>query len=310
MNLRNFIATVLLSTALVPAANAQVQIGASFTFQNFYDDLSPYGTWMDYPGYGQMWRPSVDGDFRPYLTNGYWDYAGDSWTWMSNYSWGWAPFHYGRWLYDDFYGWLWLPGYDWSPAWVNWGISGGYYAWAPLMPGIDVSVGYASWRPAAIYWNFCPQAHLGDHDLGRWAPGRVEVRHGYADIHIVDNFQRTGDHDRYYSAGPRKEEVEQYTGHAIQPRSFNDVQRFEDHAMQSSPERSNIDVYRPRVFEPMPQEYRRVERDNVAPIREGTDRFNEGIRPEEQQRNFNSLPMSRGAQMERGGMMRGGGGRR
>jgi len=27
----------------------------------------------------------------------------------SDYNWGWAPFHYGRWAYDPFYGWMWVP---------------------------------------------------------------------------------------------------------------------------------------------------------------------------------------------------------
>ncbi|MGH2565197.1 MAG: DUF6600 domain-containing protein, partial [Ginsengibacter sp.] len=81
------------------------------TYQTFYDDLSPYGTWIDYPGYGSVWNPGIDGDFRPYDTNGYWIYSDMGWAWQSGYDWGWAPFHYGRWLYDDMYGWLWVPGY-------------------------------------------------------------------------------------------------------------------------------------------------------------------------------------------------------
>src|ERR1035437_7764539 len=79
-------------------------------FQVFYDELSPYGQWIDYPDYGYVWLPNVDSDFRPYDTNGYWVYSDYGWTWVSNYSWGWAPFHYGNWFYDGSYGWLWEPG--------------------------------------------------------------------------------------------------------------------------------------------------------------------------------------------------------
>src|ERR1700749_3701227 len=66
------------------------------TNQVFYDELSPYGQWIDYPDYGYVWQPNVDADFRPYETNGYWAYSDYGWTWVSNYSWGWATFHYGR----------------------------------------------------------------------------------------------------------------------------------------------------------------------------------------------------------------------
>ena len=39
----------------------------STTYQTFYDDVSPYGNRIDYPGYGNVWQPAIDGDFRPYL---------------------------------------------------------------------------------------------------------------------------------------------------------------------------------------------------------------------------------------------------
>ena len=92
----------------------------SVTYQTFYDDLSPYGDWIDYPEYGYVWHPRV-ADFRPYSTAGHWVWTDEyQWMWVSDYNWGWATFHYGRWLYDDFYGWVWMPGYEWSPAWVEW----------------------------------------------------------------------------------------------------------------------------------------------------------------------------------------------
>ena len=86
------------------------------TDQVFYDELSPYGTWVNYPDYGYVWVPDAGSDFRPYATNGYWTYTDYGWTWVSNYIWGWAPFHYGRWFYDDYYGWAWVPGNEWAPA--------------------------------------------------------------------------------------------------------------------------------------------------------------------------------------------------
>ena len=43
----------------------------SVTYQQFYDALSPYGHWIDYPGFGYAWSPDV-ADFSPYVTNGFW----------------------------------------------------------------------------------------------------------------------------------------------------------------------------------------------------------------------------------------------
>ena len=50
------------------------------TDQVFYDELSPYGQWIDYPDYGYVWQPNVGPDFRPYETNGYWAYSDYGWT--------------------------------------------------------------------------------------------------------------------------------------------------------------------------------------------------------------------------------------
>src|SRR5688572_16631158 len=69
---------------------------SSISYQQFYDDLSPYGQWINNPEFGHVWVPRLSG-FRPYYSNGHWAYTNYGWTWVSNYNWGWAPFHYGRW---------------------------------------------------------------------------------------------------------------------------------------------------------------------------------------------------------------------
>src|ERR1044071_4342023 len=95
---------------------------ATVSFQVFYDQLSPYGTWVNYQNYGYVWIPTdVPTGFRPYSTAGHWVYTDDGWTWVSDYTWGWAPFHYGNWFFDQTYGWMWVPDYEWAPAWVTWG---------------------------------------------------------------------------------------------------------------------------------------------------------------------------------------------
>jgi hypothetical protein len=98
---------------------------------DFYDDLSPYGQWVQTPEYGRVWIPDAGPDFQPYASNGHWVMTEYGNTWVSDYAWGWAPFHYGRWYQDRYRGWAWIPGRDWGPAWVSWRSGGGYYGWAP-----------------------------------------------------------------------------------------------------------------------------------------------------------------------------------
>ena len=61
-------------------------------FQEFYDQLSPYGQWIDDSEYGYIWIPTAGPDFIPYLSNGYWVFTDYGWTWVSDYEWGWAVF--------------------------------------------------------------------------------------------------------------------------------------------------------------------------------------------------------------------------
>ncbi|MBK7998879.1 MAG: hypothetical protein IPK15_09245 [Verrucomicrobia bacterium] len=115
----------------VPAATQPV------TVNYFYNELAPYGTWIDVPGYGHCWRPTVavwNRGWRPYADGGRWLWTDSGWYWYSDYSWGWAPFHYGRWTTHGNYGWVWVPDVHWGPAWVSWRSSSSYCGWAPLPP--------------------------------------------------------------------------------------------------------------------------------------------------------------------------------
>jgi hypothetical protein len=62
----------------------KVSAQVSVSFQVFYDNLSPYGYWVDNPDYGYVWVPNVSSGFTPYSTNGYWIFTEDGWTWVSN----------------------------------------------------------------------------------------------------------------------------------------------------------------------------------------------------------------------------------
>lgn len=102
---------MLLLTGTTQKAMAQQE---DVSLQSFYDELSPYGTWIQDPQYGYVWRPDVDQeDFRPYYSNGRWAMTEYGNTWVSNYDWGWAPFHYGRWIYNRYNQWVWIPDTVW-----------------------------------------------------------------------------------------------------------------------------------------------------------------------------------------------------
>lgn len=100
----------------------------------FHDALAPYGDWVRVEPWGSVWAPrDVGPGWRPY-TDGHWVWTSDGWAWISDYAWGWAPFHYGRWAYDSYFGWIWIPDTVWAPAWVAWRTGNGWIGWAPLPP--------------------------------------------------------------------------------------------------------------------------------------------------------------------------------
>src|SRR5665647_1032655 len=138
-------------------------------FQVFYDELSPYGEWVDYPNLGYVWIPDVGSDFVPYSTEGQWIYTNYGWTWDSNYDWGWAPFHYGRWDFDDNYGWFWLPDNEWGPAWVTWRSADGYYGWQPMEPGISLSLSFGrEYNSRNDHWIFVRDRDIERPDIYRY----------------------------------------------------------------------------------------------------------------------------------------------
>lgn len=230
-------AIVLGLLLMVTGATQKVMAqGDDVSLQSFYDELSPYGTWIQDPQYGYVWRPDVEqGDFRPYYTNGRWAMTEYGNTWVSNYDWGWAPFHYGRWVYNRYGQWIWIPDTTWGPAWVSWRSGGGYYGWAPMGPGMNININL---NIPDLWWVFIPQRNIYYDSFPRYYSRRnVTIIHNTTIINnTYVNNRRT-----YYS-GPRADDIRRATGRDVRVYNVNTTGR---------PSRSNIngnsvDIYTPR----------------------------------------------------------------
>jgi hypothetical protein len=152
-------------------------------------DLDAYGHWINVPGYGWAWSPTVAADWAPYrVGNWVWEpYYG--WTWVSYEPWGWAPYHYGRWfLWSG--SWAWWPGpivprYRpvWAPAYVSFfGFGSGRFG---LSAGFGVGFGSVGWFPigpadpffpwygaSAFRFGFVDSFGFRNHDFFRGFDGR------------------------------------------------------------------------------------------------------------------------------------------
>ena len=150
--MKRFAIQALLVTAAVigfAAQAAQAQVGVKVTIGGFYDELAPYGRWVDCR-YGQCWVPArVAADWQPY-SNGQWIYTEYGWTWVSDDPWGGSPYHYGTWASIEGYGWSWVPGTVWAPAWVTWSYSNSYVGWAPLPPTVVFGASGYVGRPVVV----------------------------------------------------------------------------------------------------------------------------------------------------------------
>jgi hypothetical protein len=183
-------------------------------FNDFVNQLSPYGVWVNIAPYGQVWIANVP-NFQPYSTNGYWAYTTYGWTWVSNYPWGWAPFHYGRWGYNSRFGWYWVPGYVWGPAWVAWSSSADMYGWAPLMPGMNFGVNLSISLFPPSYWTFMQGRYMGNMNIGGFYINRSRNVNIIKNTVIINNYAR--ENNRRYSMGPSANDVQRFTGRTSQP---------------------------------------------------------------------------------------------
>lgn len=94
--------------------NVNAMAGASGFGSFGTNDLNYYGSLVDMPGCGSMWRPYFASAGWDPFANGVWTwYPGMGYSWVSPYPWGWLPFHSGMWTNCGTAGWGWQPGGAW-----------------------------------------------------------------------------------------------------------------------------------------------------------------------------------------------------
>ncbi len=216
--------TFNLVNAIFPSQFSNQQEDVSF--QEFYDQLSPYGHWVEDNNYGYIWIPITGPSFTPYLTNGYWVMTNYGWTWVSGYDWGWATFHYGRWDYNGSYGWFWVPENEWGPAWVTWRRSDGYYGWAPMRPGVSISVTFTSFNDVPNdRWTFVKDRDIDSRDLSNVYINRENNSQLINNSIVINTTYYDEKRQTTYVAGPGKEEVQKITGRTIKTVVIHEINK-------------------------------------------------------------------------------------
>jgi FecR protein len=159
----------------------------------YADELDGHGRWIHTDEFGDVWQPAgVAEDWRPYYQGRWAPYAGGM-TWVSEEPWAYVAYHHGRWHWGVGLGWCWIPGVHYSPAWVAWNNTPGYYGWAPLgYYNTPCHWGYGAWG-GGYAWNVVSINFIN-------AP-RVHTRI-YSDIHVIRTFN-SGRDGRSWTGGDR-----------------------------------------------------------------------------------------------------------
>jgi hypothetical protein len=234
----------------------------------FYDNLSPYGSWVQLDGVGWCWQPRVvvvNRAWRPYCDSGHWVYTDAGWFWQSDYSWGWAPFHYGRWHLHERCGWVWLPDREWGPAWVTWRTEGEHCGWAPLPPhaefdlrfgyrfnGVHVGINFDfGLRPD--HFTFIALRDFHDHDFAHRRLPPTEVTKIYNHTTIINNY--VVQNNTIVNQGIKVDRVQAATHTEFRKVAIRDVPAGSPAAAnpRSSAKRESV-VYRPQLKAPVKPE--------------------------------------------------------
>jgi len=214
-----------------PSGRAAVDLGL------FYDDLAPYGHWVQSASYGWVWSPRVTrAHWRPYLY-GHWAWTDWGWTWVSDEPYGWACYHYGRWVDDSDYGWEWIPGDQWGPSWVSWRASDDYVGWAPLPPGgFDVSV-------ASADFVFVPERQFLAPRVANFITPFDQVNGIFPRTRSFTNYQISN--NRVFNAGVPVDRIQQAIGRPVPRFQVADQSFAQRH--QTRIAQNRVAMFRPQV---------------------------------------------------------------
>lgn len=233
----------LLTTSCATYSGSALDQQSNVSFQVFYDNLDPYGRWVDYDNYGYVWIPYTRGNFAPYSTNGYWINTTYGWAWMSSYNWGWAPFHYGRWGFNDALGWFWVPGYEWGPAWVNWLQADGYYGWSPIAPGMSINFYFdGRYDRYHDHWCFVRDRDFGRRDIHRYYINRSDHEQIYRNSRVIDRTYVDNKRHSTYVYGPERKSVQRASGSKIDQYNIRESSRPGQEIQNRE-----LRIYRPQI---------------------------------------------------------------
>jgi hypothetical protein len=279
--------------AFSPVKSAEAD---DFSFSiGFHDELSPYGTWMNYSSYGNVWRPYNYSSFHPY-SDGYWGYTNYGPTWYGNEPYASYVYHYGNWIYTPNYGWVWIPGTSWHAGRVNWSYGGGYIGWRPQFPsgynygyGNDYNFwvvidsdrfGYNSYRPYRLDRNrvrdlFQRRVFRERYDTFRRADLERIVRRPVRVLNVRERTARIGDRrarmlvtsddevrirrnvSQVRGRGNDRRTVERET---VMKRKFDDIRTKSSNQVRRSDNDRRTEVRRSEVRRPDVREKQRIEK--------------------------------------------------
>jgi len=233
----------LFTASLISPKQASAQQG-DVSLQVFYDELSPYGEWVESSQYGYVWIPNVGSDFMPYSTAGQWVNTDYGWTWVSDYPWGWAPFHYGRWDHDNYYGWLWVPDYEWGPSWVTWRSANGYYGWQPMRPGISISLSFGNdyYNNYNDYWMFVSDRDFQRSNVSNYYVNQTNRDRIIRNSTVINNTYIDNSRNSTYVSGPARDDVQRNTGKRV-----SSVAIRENSKPGQTLQNGQLQIYRPNV---------------------------------------------------------------
>src|SRR5580765_211864 len=215
--------TLIVSPMAAPAARAAVDV--SFDF--FYNDLSPHGSWLVSGSYGRVWQPrEYRPGWNPYY-DGHWEYADVGWVWVSDYQWGAVPYHYGTWVMDASYGWVWVPGYTWAPAWVVFRQGPEAVGWAPVSPEFSIGISFGSrgyYEPPPSAFVFVPVREFAAPRIRPYVVPEQRVTTYIRNTTIINN-NLIVQNNVVVNRGPDVRVVERAAGRTIRPEPIERVQR-------------------------------------------------------------------------------------